>query len=413
MCIVFWTLDHPDYSLIICTNRDEFLDRPTESAHFHSFNKHEANPNVLSGIDNVGGGTWTNITEPPTTFGSSRGSLVSTFLLSEKNFGTTTAATATSSGLDEQVKELYPPQAKYAGFNMLLLAPTASSTGLRYDACFVTNAGAGGIISSRPLTRAENAWGGFSNGIDTQGGSDWPKVKHGMRDFVAALEESRSSKLTEAGLVDRLFGLLAWKSPAPITGRGELRNTVEVVPIQTHIGNWASLNPSLDPASSTHAPTPISLDEQEKQEAEDAADAPDDDGKDGKDEDKGEDENKDENTETEMGRAKTESSKLKTKAENISKDSIGTNQDPIPPPLKERYYGTRLSTVVLVRRDEARSVTFIERDVWRMATPPSLGTGDVHHHLRPKVERVPSRSNDGHGRGSGLGERRFDFELCV
>lgn len=78
MCIVFWTLQHDEYALcannfvshltashsqrsILCTNRDEFLDRPTLDAHFHSFGQPQTGvvPDaVLSGIDKLAGGTW-------------------------------------------------------------------------------------------------------------------------------------------------------------------------------------------------------------------------------------------------------------------------------------------------------------------------------------------------------------------
>ncbi|KAE9407357.1 hypothetical protein BT96DRAFT_963170 [Gymnopus androsaceus JB14] len=233
MCIAFFTLDHGNYSLIICSNRDEYLDRPTRNARFHSFSTHEADPqSILSGIDDVGGGTWfglsrtgkvallTNITEPVSTFSSSRGSLVSSFLLSKS-----------SKSLQEEVEELYPRDAKYAGFNLLLLAPTsAASTELQYDASFVTNAGAGGVISPRPLSAIEKSGGGFSNGIDGKGGSEWPKVKHGMQDFRDALQSLLSDGLTEAEFTDRLFELLTWKCPTTVTSRFELRNTVEVAP---------------------------------------------------------------------------------------------------------------------------------------------------------------------------------------
>ncbi|KAJ3900739.1 NRDE protein-domain-containing protein [Lentinula edodes] len=292
MCIVFWTLDHPDYSLIICSNRDEYLERPTRSAHFHSF-RHEAHPdNILSGIDEVGGGTWfgmnrtgkvallTNITEPPATFNSSRGSLVSSFLLSD----------SPGLRLQEESKELYPRDAQYAGFNMLLLAPVSTaSTELRYDASFVTNAGAGGAISSRPLSAIEKAGGGFSNGIDGKGGSEWPKVQHGMQEFQAALQSQSLDALTEAEFTNRLFELLTWKCPAPVTTRSDLRNTVEVAPI------------------------PITLE-------------------------------------------------------------------------STKFYGTRLSTVVLIRRDG--HVSFIERDIWK--------------EVNGMVERMPASS-----------ERKFNFKLHI
>jgi uncharacterized protein with NRDE domain len=51
---------------IMCTNRDEFLNRPTEDAKFHSFG-HESvgngdgdaqRANILSGLDDRAGGAW-------------------------------------------------------------------------------------------------------------------------------------------------------------------------------------------------------------------------------------------------------------------------------------------------------------------------------------------------------------------
>ncbi|KAJ4481898.1 NRDE protein-domain-containing protein [Lentinula aciculospora] len=292
MCIVFWTLDHPDYSLILCSNRDEYLARPTRSAYFHSFGHEALKHNILSGIDEVGGGTWfgmtrtgkvallTNIAEPPATFNSSRGSLVSSFLVSDSS----------GLGLQEEIEKLYARDARYAGFNMLLLAPVSTApTDLQYDASFVTNAGAGGSISSRPLSAIENAGGGFSNGIDGRGGSEWPKVQHGMQDFQAALQSQSLDALTEAEFTDRLFELLTWKCPVPVTTRSELRNTVEVAPI------------------------PITQ----------------------------------ENT---------------------------------------KFYGTRLSTVVLIRRNG--QVTFIERDIWK--------------EVKGKVERMPASL-----------ERKFHFKLDI
>lgn len=46
---------------ILCTNRDEFLARPTTNAHFHGFESADDQPTsgqVLSGRDQKAGGTW-------------------------------------------------------------------------------------------------------------------------------------------------------------------------------------------------------------------------------------------------------------------------------------------------------------------------------------------------------------------
>lgn len=57
MCLILLALDtHPDYSLVLAANRDEFYDRPTASAAFWG----EA-PAVLAGRDLRAGGTWLGI----------------------------------------------------------------------------------------------------------------------------------------------------------------------------------------------------------------------------------------------------------------------------------------------------------------------------------------------------------------
>jgi len=57
MCILFLSIkQHPDYPLIICANRDEFHQRPTERAHFW-----QQYPHTLAGKDLQAGGSWLGI----------------------------------------------------------------------------------------------------------------------------------------------------------------------------------------------------------------------------------------------------------------------------------------------------------------------------------------------------------------
>jgi uncharacterized protein with NRDE domain len=57
MCLILIALDsHPDYSLIVAANRDEFYDRPSAVAGFWS-----GSPEVLGGRDLKAGGTWLGI----------------------------------------------------------------------------------------------------------------------------------------------------------------------------------------------------------------------------------------------------------------------------------------------------------------------------------------------------------------
>ncbi|KAF8549217.1 hypothetical protein OG21DRAFT_1515436 [Imleria badia] len=208
MCVVFFTLDHPDYPLVLCSNRDEYLSRPTEPARFHSFGEEP----VLSGIDVQAGGTWlglsrsgklavlTNITEPHSehaTF-TSRGFLVSSFL-----------ASPSSHAWEDDVRKVVPPDARYAGFNLMLLSVAPACPSVSFDALYVTNRGAGGPITYRALTDAQRHRGGLSNGIDGSGADDWPKVQHGVH-ALDALLDTLPPNTSDDQLTERLFDLLMW-----------------------------------------------------------------------------------------------------------------------------------------------------------------------------------------------------------
>ncbi|KAG8214389.1 NRDE protein-domain-containing protein [Butyriboletus roseoflavus] len=234
MCVAFFTLDHPDYALILCSNRDENLSRPTEPACFHTFGgqlEPGQQTNILSGIDVKAGGTWlgvsrtgklallTNITEPYNTFASSRGYLLSSFLSSPS-----------SPSLEDDVRSLIPPDARYAGFNLMLLAPASASFSFSFDALYVTNHGGGGPITYRALTDAQRHRGGLSNGIDGHGADEWPKVQHGVR-ALKDLLDTLSPSTPEGQLTERLFDLLTWRSSQPPRDRSELKNTIQVEPI--------------------------------------------------------------------------------------------------------------------------------------------------------------------------------------
>ncbi|KAH0826145.1 NRDE protein-domain-containing protein [Lanmaoa asiatica] len=236
MCVAFFTLDHPDYALILCSNRDEYLSRPTEPACFHAFDRQLEGqccqqPNILSGIDTQAGGTWlglsragklallTNITEPYETFTSSRGYLVSSFLSSPS-----------SQSLEDDVRKLIPRDARYAGFNLMLLAAASAPPSLSFDALYVTNRGGGGPITYRALTDAQKHREGLSNGVDGDGADEWPKVQHGVHAFNALLD-TLPPDTSDDQLTERLFDLLTWRSSQPPRDRSELKNTIQVEPM--------------------------------------------------------------------------------------------------------------------------------------------------------------------------------------
>ncbi|CAK5270653.1 unnamed protein product [Mycena citricolor] len=319
MCVAFWTLEHPEYALILCANRDEYLARPALDATFHrAFGAaaDAAAPEILSGIDVQAGGTWlglnagtarlallTNITEPLQKRASSRGALAPAFLAAHPG----TAPDA-----------LFPPGGQFAGFNLLLLegswgpasedglgSGSGSGSALAFDgAWIVSNSGAGGPVRCRALRTDERAIGGMSNGIhvatadndNDDDGASWPKVLAGKellaRIAAAPTPPPSDGSDPDTALAEQLFSLLCTTAPAPIRARQELRRTICVHPVDVSAGEKA------------YAP---------------------------------------------VG----------------GKHEAHGGLGPAPAPPLPVFYGTRTATVVLVRRDG--SALFVERDVWRIA----------------------------------------------
>jgi uncharacterized protein with NRDE domain len=199
VCLVLIALDsHPDYSLIVAANRDEFYDRPTAPAEFWA----DAS-SVLAGRDLKAGGTWLGIdrkgrlaavtnyrqgqreSEAP----RSRGHLVSDFLKKEI-------------GAQDHMERVHRESDLYNGFNLLA-----------YDAggLFYYSNREGRIRSLRP-----GVYGLSNHLLDTP----WPKVVSSKSAFGALLR-SEASELT-----DHLFALLADRTRPteellPATGIGK------------------------------------------------------------------------------------------------------------------------------------------------------------------------------------------------
>lgn len=109
---------------------------------------------------------------------------------------------------EDQVRKIVPVDAKYAGFNLLLLTPHVSGGLIRYESLLVTNHGGGGPVTFRTLSSSERSCGALSNGIDGTDAHLWPKVQHATEEF-AAVVETRSPDPTDVELVQHLFQLLA------------------------------------------------------------------------------------------------------------------------------------------------------------------------------------------------------------
>jgi uncharacterized protein with NRDE domain len=182
MCLILAALDaHPDYTLIVAANRDEFYDRPTAPAAFWP-----EHPRILGGRDLRAGGTWLAIDrsgrfaavtnyrqgerEPPAA--RSRGLLVSDYLSSEID----------ATGYVARVER---EGAEYNGFNLL--------AGDARELHWVSNR------EGRPRRLGPGIYGLSNHLLDTP----WPKVTAGKSGLEALLGGGGTD------LVSGLFALLS------------------------------------------------------------------------------------------------------------------------------------------------------------------------------------------------------------
>ncbi|RPJ78051.1 MAG: NRDE family protein [Deltaproteobacteria bacterium] len=117
MCLILFSFNqHPDYTLILAANRDEFFNRPAKPLEFWT-----DDPSVLAGKDLVGGGTWLGVTRSIrfaaiTNFrdpyglqknAPTRGNLVRDFLCSQVS-------------PEEYIKQIQNTGHQYNGFSLLV-----------------------------------------------------------------------------------------------------------------------------------------------------------------------------------------------------------------------------------------------------------------------------------------------------
>ncbi len=188
MCLILAALDaHPDYTLIVAANRDEFYDRPTAPAAFWP-----EHPRILGGRDLRAGGTWLAIDrsgrfaavtnyrqgerEPATP--RSRGLLVSDYLSAEID-------------ADSYVARIEREGAEYNGFNLL--------AGGARELHWVSNR------EGRPRRLGAGIYGLSNHLLDTP----WPKVTAGKTGLQTLLGGGA------AGLESGLFALLSDNTQVP------------------------------------------------------------------------------------------------------------------------------------------------------------------------------------------------------
>ncbi|GAA5903270.1 hypothetical protein JCM6882_008123 [Rhodosporidiobolus microsporus] len=304
MCIVFWHTggEKEPYSLVVCSNRDEFLARPTSSVAWHNWSTSSpsdeptAQNRVLSGLDLTAGGTWFGVSlPPPPTQGAqplparpalrfatltnftetippgdrpSRGNLTREFLDLDLNPSLDAShpppAAPETTSLEEYLAAVESVKHEYAGFNLLVgeVNPSSSSPSpvrLAYISNRESPHKRARVLdpSSDACRREGKSVRGLSNATleVEEGDEEWPKVKSGAAAVEEAVKECKLGVKTgrdaEDALVKGLYDALSTPHPSPITHRSHLRHTVLVRPLCLDpTAPLPAIAPPLPPASS-------------------------------------------------------------------------------------------------------------------------------------------------------------------
>jgi len=197
MCLIFLSLNaHPDYSLIIAGNRDEFYQRQTSQAHFWDDHK-----DLLAGRDLEAGGTWMGITRQGKislvtnyrdlynlkTEAPSRGHLVTNYLLNGDK-------------PDDYLNTIAETGSVYNGFNLIAGYPDE----LHYYSNY-----------KERVEKIPDGIHGLSNHLLN---TPWPKVERGLAKFRSLIQQKQPA-IPE--LFDMLYDEeLASNDRLPDTGIG-------------------------------------------------------------------------------------------------------------------------------------------------------------------------------------------------
>lgn len=212
MCIALLSTAHPEYPLILLSNRDEFLDRPTAPAHWWKSPQHH----VLGGRDLLKPeqGTWLGITKDGrlailTNFkdegkeiakDKSRGAIVTAYLSSPPGEKESDAEFARRLVEDVGIDDV-------GGFSLVFghVQPTADGT-LPQGLSIISNR----TTDPSNLTRIAEKPGqvcGLSNSFF--GDLTWPKIVHGEQLLRQAVKASVTRGDSQDRLVESLFDVLS------------------------------------------------------------------------------------------------------------------------------------------------------------------------------------------------------------
>nr|OQO26315.1 hypothetical protein B0A51_05166 [Rachicladosporium sp. CCFEE 5018] len=247
MCIALLSTAHPDYSLILLSNRDEFLARPTAPADWWQ----APNTHVLGGRDlqRSEQGTWLGITK------DGRIAILTNFrdegrevTKDKSRGGIVTAYLGTPPGKGEAEDEAFS--------NKLIGTPGISDVG-GFSLCFghvqalarPKNPGLS-IVSNRTssaeglvhILRSRGQTRGLSNSYF--GDTSWPKVVHGEELLRNAIKEGTERQASKDELLESFFDVLSVSTlPARQahedwnTYTRQLRNSIFIPPFGGEVTN--------------------------------------------------------------------------------------------------------------------------------------------------------------------------------
>lgn len=197
MCLILFSYkEHSKYRLILASNRDEFLDRPTTKLSYIQQYK------IFAGLDNKDGGTWlglsktgkiagiTNFRDPKIVLNNppSRGHLVSGYLKSDYL-------------PEDYLKSIQKQKTVYNGFNLIV--------GDTENLFYYSN------VSNKIVKIQAGLYGLSNHFLDTL----WPKVINGKKILKSILTENKKIQF------EKIFSLLKNKETVsdellPNTGVG-------------------------------------------------------------------------------------------------------------------------------------------------------------------------------------------------
>lgn len=194
MCILFFAINqHPKYPVIICANRDEFHQRPTQMMHWWPTHNHNNDHNnqspILAGKDLQAGGTWLGLNEQGRFSALTNFRQPQLFDQNKKSRGDLVLQALTKT--DQEVKTQLAQSAHlYNGFNLVFGQ-------LNKLTCFDSVSNKFQILTS-----------GFHSLCNGALDDIWPKMALGQSQLAHVISASAEQTTPRDLPIDKLFSLM-------------------------------------------------------------------------------------------------------------------------------------------------------------------------------------------------------------